>query len=122
MTTQSNIEKIKQVLKEINDARERATQGEWYPCGCRFSMLSNDLNEQEVLDIADFGVQNYLTIEQVEMNVRFTSIAANKITSLTKALEVAVEAIEEYSDLHYAPKLNEALDQVATILKRSEDE
>ena len=57
MNPQSNIEKIKQVLKEINDARERASQGEWYPCGCRFSMLSNDLNEQEVLDIADFGVQ-----------------------------------------------------------------
>lgn len=102
MNPQSNMEKIKQVLKDINDARERATPGEWDDKPASEEWKSNKAN-----------------------NAHFCRLAANKITSLTKSLEVAVEALKCNQTFHRLGGIDDcepckALDQVTTILEGSE--
>lgn len=40
-------------LEELLEIAKSATQGEWFPCGARFTYISTELNDNEILDIAE---------------------------------------------------------------------
>ena len=89
--SKSEIEKIKAVLSDINEARDRATQGYWDENPATQEWKDNKVN-----------------------NAVFIRLAANKITSLTKALEIAVDYIHDnYND----PAAQKALKQISEILE-----
>jgi hypothetical protein len=95
-----NLEKL---IAELREARTRATQQEWEPCGCRFSIATSYLNPQEHLDIADFAVADMMPNAQAEMNMRFSCLAANKIEILLEIIELLrhgnAEVIRNSSDI-----------------------
>lgn len=123
MNPQSNIEKIKQVLKEINDARESLiNEVLLHKDAYSLDLFPNSEVIDKLSSIDSISAKMGRHMCDCFLQYIDKHFQTDKITSLTKALEVAVEAIEEYSDLHYAPKLIEALEQVATIVDGSEDE
>lgn len=63
-------------------------------------------------------------LREKESNTSFVPLDLGKeqlyvadVWDLISALECAVEALEEYSDLHYAPKLEEALNKIQEKIK-----
>lgn len=64
----ANSRQLALLIKTMRDRAERATPGPWFPCGCRFSIVSSDLNPQEVLDICDTAINGHTGVEQATSN------------------------------------------------------
>lgn len=119
-----NLDPISQIqaeLDRINEARAKATQGEWYvdlkdapngPCG-----IESELDAHSWI------------CEPSEMDARprqndskFIALAANEITNLTKALSVAVSAFESHRCGNYCNLDSDSvLKSIAEILTRASE-
>lgn len=94
MTT---LQQIKEELKIINDARDKATPGEWV---VQQKSLSN-FDHPYVFDRTYGGIFDPIASSTKMINrpnCDFICLAANRIAQLTKSIEVMAEALEFYSN------------------------
>lgn len=121
----SEIEKIKAVLSEINEARNKATKNEWETQG-NIYIFAKDImvadNNDDLAIARARGVGGGMSIEQQRDNIKFIALAANKITSLTKALEIAVNTLKSisqaiHSDKYKYDEAQKSLKQISEILE-----
>jgi len=99
------ITKIKSVLNEISEARAMASEGMWVNvCADDHPLI---YFEQYAgcygIEIGDDGAVCYPEGRLSKKDSEFIVIAANKITALTRALEVAVDALENIEGRYEHP-------------------
>lgn len=86
----------------------------------------NIFKDGEYLEVIEYSAYEQLKKENAELKSEIkyintqVKVASYKlmlaeITQLKSKLKVAVEAITEYSDLNYAPKLEEALKEIGEV-------
>jgi len=114
--SKSEIDKIKSALADINEARSKATKNEWETQGDIYIFAKDIMvadNNDDLAVARARGVGGGMSIEQQRDNIKFIAMAANKITSLTKALEIAVDYIyDNYND----PAAQNSIKQISEIL------
>lgn len=92
----TNLEGKIQQLEEYVKARDLAVPGKWYACGCRYTMISRELNDVETEDILEV-CNHYQNEIQAEHNKRFICLAANKSSQVASDLVTALRALEFYA-------------------------
>jgi RNA polymerase-interacting CarD/CdnL/TRCF family regulator len=84
-------------LKSAKERCERATPGPWYPCGARYTMISRDLNNNEIEDVAE--VCNHFGDDvQIEHNKQLIAHARQDLPRALQILEESIEVIKAVAD------------------------
>lgn len=102
---ESKISLIKARLAQIEEARNKATQGEWREIAASDYPQIYGLKHRGCYGI-DAGFDESVCYAEGRLNIndgKFIALAANEILKLTQSLGVAVEALEYYAskDAYY---------------------
>lgn len=91
-------------LEKLKAIASAATPGPWFPCGARYTIISRELNEQEIEDVAE--VCNHFRDEnQIEKNkIHISTFNPKLVLALLEEIEAArnvaaappIENEEEY--------------------------
>jgi hypothetical protein len=86
-------------LKTIKERAEKATEGPWYECGARYTMISRDISTEEPEDVAEV-CNHYRNEEQIQFNKSFIAHARTDIPKLLRVIERLIEQRDEAIAFH----------------------
>lgn len=97
--TPTKLKSAREIAEDIIQLSDKATPGPWFPCGCRYTMISRELNENEIEDIAE--VCNHFRDEYViEMNKQLIAYFRSMAPDLARAYLELEKSYLLVDDLH----------------------